>query len=842
MGQDSRSAVKQHPATSTKPANPYNGPIGTVVPRQPAFIGPVKPKVIADQPIPKKDIVPPAKHSTLPAVVPLPDQRTKLTFTLKKPGTVQNSGSKLVKPASSTNASAQKEQKQPDIKPPVLSSATPSKLQLQGLVKPKATVSATPSKGFTGLVPYSGEDSNSSSDSENYDALAEQLSKLPGQSSNGSSSSNKRASVPNGAVKVKTEGERKAMVSPTHSGMKPPSHAVSHLDAGATSKKRSLANGTDLTVLRKPDSPLKLTITTNGNAQRLKATGNWRVSDAESQVSPSPASDSSMHSNHSNMSTNSTSDWTVVEKRDAPSTPQKVKEEAATYGWSITPKKLELMRSFSDPGEVNKPHNGKWDPSERKPIKEAEDLQGSNVRTSDWLHNKHISHQTESATPFGFNVKEVKPLKDSNVPRDLNDAFLKKESDIERKEDEKSKENHYMSMYSKDGNVCGDETSKDVENESPSKKKKKHKKHKQDADSEAAESIKCEEKAVSAESEKAKSPDVGEGDSGYYSIKSKNNNSDLEEGDDGEDDGELRKPKKHKHKKKKKKREHDKHSDANVDEDERTCNTQYNEGEEYGPVLPESIKDEQRKDDEEYGPKLPGGLNKQPHDKKSHSFTSPDHRHKSESEHRLKSPEHKNRHRSDRFRSPEYDGRSGHKFAHGQDHRNRHRSDDRHYVRSPEYDRHYRSPNYDRNRVRSPDYEHRYKKYRSGDNDNPKHRPYDRHRHSSDESDRYYSKFSTNRTSDDEDHSYAKRIKDKKRKRKHRDRDDYTRDDYSDRDWDSYRDDHRREKGDGFARLGSPNKKRKSLNGDSWDDNSGSKGYREERRKSDGKPRHEGEC
>ena len=771
---------------------------------------------------------------------------------------MQTTGSKLVKPGvPATSPAVQSPVKSTDkqnvpspstVSQPPVATSTPSKAKLEGLVKPKAKVNvATPSKpGFMGLVPYSAEDSNSS-DSENYDALAEQLSKLPKDSSEKKDSAQKKDQAQkkdpaqNGnVVKPKSETERKP-VNDNHSDMKPPTQTVSHADiSNGAAKKRSLANGTDLTVLRKPDSPLKLTITTNGNAQRLKATGHWRVSDIESQVSPSPASDSSIHSNHSNVSTNSTSEWSVQEKKEAPSTPQKVKEEAASYGWSITPSKLELMRSFSDPG-IDKPNS--WKPnSERKKIKEAEDMQGSNVRTSDWLHNKHISHKTE--TLFGFNVT---PVTDSSVPRNLTQAFDKRVEKIQKFGEDVAKveENtHSPALFSHGVKVNGEKT-KDVDEESVHKKKKKHKKQKLDAEQlELTESIKCE---VKTGSEKAKSPDVEEGDSGYYSIKSKNHNSDIEDGEamDDEEEDSVRKPKKHKHKKKKKK--HDSDTEKIQDDDDRTKSVP-DESKVYGPVLPDSIKEAQthRTHAEDYGHSK-SQEDRHRHKSHEHRVFSPDHKHgRSESEQRIKSPDQKSRHKSSdqhRFRSPDSDGRSHKSSSHGQDHRHRHKSNDRHGVRSPDYDRRIKSPSYDHNRVRSPDYEHRHRKH-GGDSENSKHRTHDRHRHSSDESDRYYAKYSENRTSGDEDHSYAKRIKDKKRKRKHRDRDEYSDRDKGYDNRDDYREDYRKEKGDGVDRFGSPNKKRKSLNGgDSWESGS-NKGHGDEKRKSDefrSRPKHDGE-
>lgn len=883
---DSKTSVKQHPATttSTKPANPYNGPLGASVSRK-QFIGPVKPKMISEPPSVKKEkVTPSAKHSNLPAAVPLPDQRTKLQFTIRRPGvnmsTATTTGSKLVKPsvpnATVTKSSEDKQQSTSASLPsavskPVVTSATvktltpsaktlttsdktigtstktttSSKAKLQGLVKPKATPAKT---GFMGLVPYSAEDSNSSSDSENYDAVAEQLSKLPADTSK-SVSKSKTVSGKDGSTPSKVVDVEKTTTTNSASNlsdMKPPSQTISHAEIvnGAQKKQRTLANGTDLTVLRKPDSPLKLTITTNGNAQRLKATGHWRVSDMESQVSPSPASDSSMHSNHSNVSTNSTSEWAVREKNEAPSTPVKIKEEAAVYGWNITPGKLELMRSFSDPGLISK-NGAKLGKQEVKLSKNTDDME----RTTSWLIDKHSSDKVETQALFGYTTaKQTKvDIIDSSVPRTL--SFEKEETDIKKS----SKESSRTSSPSRSIKVQKN-SMKDTEKENVhvSQKKKKHKKNKRDLElyeeEEDAEEM-YEEKSMRAVSDKAKSPDAEEGDSGYYSIKSKNLGSDLD--DEEEEEDREQKPKKHK--KKKRKRRSDDDDDASQ---------QDTQPEEYGPALPDTIKkriagqEERSRISTDYKARSPDSKHKH-RSHEQHRYSSPDYKHKSDVEQRLKSPEHgQPRHKSDdnhHFRSPDRDShKSSSKYSHGNDHKNRHRSSDRdghHRVRSPDFERRLKSPDH---RVRSPDYEHQHKKHRSGDSENAKHRTShgsgasDRHIYSSEESDRHYS---VNRTSDDEDHSYAKRVKEKKRKRNNRERDEYSDhgDELRSHKDNTHKGDHRKNRDDVLDRLESPTSKKhkSSVNGgDAWGDDSStasSKSYGDDRRKSEGKSRYDGE-
>ncbi|XP_022091459.1 ubiquitin carboxyl-terminal hydrolase 36-like isoform X2 [Acanthaster planci] len=343
-----------------------------------------------------------ARHH-LPKMVPPSNQRPKLSFQFRPkasgPATAGSQGQSMTVakkqsptaapggPATKTpvvagsgDATRQAQSDQPaattvfspnrpsPTSPPALSSpTTPAKDSLKhlaGLVRPKArpTQDASNTNGIckapsgSGLVPYTAEDSNSSSDSDtNYDQVVAELSMTPAgdagtvktpDKSTKDSSGPRTKEIPGDSTPSKLK-ENSVDIMP----MKPPAAAKTPSDGSHFSpthlKKAGLANSMNLTAIRKPDSPLKLTITTsNGQAQRLKSTTHWRAVDSDAQISPSPASDCSLHSN---VSTNSTSEWSILEKKDAPQTPEEIKKEAAVFGWNITPSKsVNSDKSTSD--------------------------------------------------------------------------------------------------------------------------------------------------------------------------------------------------------------------------------------------------------------------------------------------------------------------------------------------------------------------------------------------------------------------------------------------------------------------------------------------------------------
>uniref|UniRef100_A0ABM0LX03 Ubiquitin carboxyl-terminal hydrolase 36 n=1 Tax=Saccoglossus kowalevskii TaxID=10224 RepID=A0ABM0LX03_SACKO len=102
-------------------------------------------------------------------------------------------------------------------------------------------------------------------------------------------------------------------------GMKPPNFLspIGKTSSNVLSRMQHVAQS----------SPLKLTL---NKVNKVNATSHaWRVSDLESQISPSLASDSSNHS------LNSTgSDWQVIDKKDAPCTPKV--PEYSHPGWKVT--------------------------------------------------------------------------------------------------------------------------------------------------------------------------------------------------------------------------------------------------------------------------------------------------------------------------------------------------------------------------------------------------------------------------------------------------------------------------------------------------------------------------
>lgn len=380
---------KQMPKTATSPgiihkaSNPHQGPVGTPIarpkPTPPRPTTPTssntpltpKPKIIQEPEKKPQTFTPMAKHNNLPQMIAPPGKRDKLSFVIKSKGIASTllslkQGQGSVKQGPGSVKQAQGSVKQETKGNPLLdkggasgplrsdSSSISGKSPLKtknngdvavatkkhkapGLTKPKEEEKTTESpkkaivvkkapvvtkatvvtkvKKRSSLVPYDNDDdSSSSSDSDtNYDALVERLSKGAVKDTGASSS--------NGSKEV-VKGDP---------DMKPPDAAALERER---EKRSALASSINLTAIRKTDSPLKLTITTNGNAQRIMSTTPWKVTDGDEQVSPSVTSDSS---NHSNQSSNSTREWAVNDKKDKQSVEEAVKKEASHVGWSVKP-------------------------------------------------------------------------------------------------------------------------------------------------------------------------------------------------------------------------------------------------------------------------------------------------------------------------------------------------------------------------------------------------------------------------------------------------------------------------------------------------------------------------
>ncbi|XP_072168528.1 uncharacterized protein [Diadema setosum] len=341
-------------STGNKTANPHHGPMGTPINRPKSSSGTGIPHVplaspklkVTPEPEKKPQTPAPAARHNMPQSIPPPGRRDRLSFVFKSKGVgsvlqslqaghVGSNGSTTnakLGDKTSDSASVGKMDSTVSIKKVF---PGPDKLQQTGKGGPdflsRKSKVHTPSKpqekdtssGVTctlkkeikssSLVPYGNDDESSglSSDSDtNYDVVVEKLSK----------SSSKDAAV---STSVFSRGMKESI---GDSNMRPPSWE--------NGKKSALASSTNLTTIRKTDSPLKLTITTNGNAQRIMSTTPWRVTDSDQQVSPSVTSDSS---NHSNLSTNSTSEWAVNDKKDANSVDESIKKEASHVGWNVKP-------------------------------------------------------------------------------------------------------------------------------------------------------------------------------------------------------------------------------------------------------------------------------------------------------------------------------------------------------------------------------------------------------------------------------------------------------------------------------------------------------------------------
>ncbi|XP_041474537.1 ubiquitin carboxyl-terminal hydrolase 36-like [Lytechinus variegatus] len=352
----SQQTNKQMPKTATSPSiiqkasNPHQGSIGTPIarpkptpprPTTPTTHAPLtpKPKIIREPEKKPQTFTPTAKHN-LPQTIAPPGKRDKLSFVIKSKGVastlqslkhgqgsvggeiksnvpqdkgvvsgVHRSDSSSVSGKSPLRVKNNGDAQTKKLKPP---GTMKKKEEEKSSESTKKVVTVPKVNKHSSLVPYDNDDdSSSSSDSDtNYDAVVERLSKGTVKDIGASSS--------NSSKDIKGDSE-----------MKPPDAAALERD-----KRSALANSTNLTAIRKTDSPLKLTITTNGNAQRIMSTTPWRVTDGDQQVSPSVTSDSS---NHSNQSSNSTSEWAVNDKKDKPKVEETIKKEASHVGWSVKP-------------------------------------------------------------------------------------------------------------------------------------------------------------------------------------------------------------------------------------------------------------------------------------------------------------------------------------------------------------------------------------------------------------------------------------------------------------------------------------------------------------------------
>ncbi|XP_038064231.1 ubiquitin carboxyl-terminal hydrolase 36-like [Patiria miniata] len=578
------------PATTiSKPQSLFNGPVGVPVPRPSTSTHPqqnagFKPTVITDdkqkRPLQEQKQEQPqqeARHH-LPKMIPLPVQREKLSFQFRPKGSGLGSPNShgqqpvlVTKKQSPTTApikspvvtgsgdAARQVQSEKSsttttttttvfsplrpnpTSPPALGSP---KHPLQGLVKPKSRTpqDASNMNGIckkqtgSGLVPYTAEDSNSSSDSDtNYDQVAEALSRNPA----GDAGTQTPKITDKSTTKSQDEQKDVSRIEnqPDTTPMRPPAAAKTLPSEGLQLspthlKKAGLANSINLTTIRKPDSPLKLTITTNGQAQRLKSTTHWRTADSDSQISPSPASDCSLHSN---VSTNSTSEWNILEKKDAPQTPEEVKKEAAVFGWNITPSKsVNSEKSASDTDERRTTIKGP------KTALKFDNIQDQTPGEKDL--KKKLSHSKEETK--GSTVTSHTVVESSSVPKESGDKVTDNEDlqvqgtsvDLKPQID-----SELLGTSLKSENSPERGTSEECGEVATAKKKKKKKKqHLSPTDESFAELDKSE--LLLSESNTDKEP--AEGTSLQMSSRETGNASDCL----------LETPKKHKKKKKKKKK------------------------------------------------------------------------------------------------------------------------------------------------------------------------------------------------------------------------------------------------------------------------------------------------
>ncbi|KAJ8038123.1 Ubiquitin carboxyl-terminal hydrolase 36 [Holothuria leucospilota] len=264
-------ASMQVPKSSPRPSPSFKSS------PKPSAISPIlngkKEKVNHLQPNPPK----PSSFQVPPQAKPLPTKREKLSFSFSRNQGVAGTLKTLQK------EHRMKSELNPETSRPEFGNSKGKrigeKLKIQNLVKPRTENPwARPTQG---LVPYAADDSSDSDSDENYDDVVKRLSQQASLSTGSSQPGTSTSAEP-----VQTEVKEDA-------------------------NKGSLANSTDLTAIQSHDSPLKLTITTNGNAQRIKSTSTWHVNHSDSLISPSIHSESSTGS----ISSNSTQEWNVIDRQ-----------------------------------------------------------------------------------------------------------------------------------------------------------------------------------------------------------------------------------------------------------------------------------------------------------------------------------------------------------------------------------------------------------------------------------------------------------------------------------------------------------------------------------------------
>lgn len=296
----------------------------------------------------------PFKSSTFQApskATPLPSKREKLSFSIKSQGVA---------------GTLQTLKKQQQMRSELNQEPSPSggrsggsdkgkrigqKTKLEHLVKPKA-MNAWGDTPQGGLVPYAADDSSESDSDENYDDVAKRLSQQAPRSSGSGQPSTSTSGSTSGSTSTSTSGSNGASGSTCTSTSADTSTTTTDAEAKAKEDANvaSLADSTDLTAIQSHDSPLKLTITTNGNAQRIKSTSTWHVNHSDTLISPSINSESSTGS----VSSNSTQEWNVTDRQKDSSRSKSRKESNGGGKSSHKPAAFPVIGK-SAPGEMKSP-------------------------------------------------------------------------------------------------------------------------------------------------------------------------------------------------------------------------------------------------------------------------------------------------------------------------------------------------------------------------------------------------------------------------------------------------------------------------------------------------------
>ncbi|XP_071966063.1 uncharacterized protein [Antedon mediterranea] len=213
----------------------------------------------------------------------LPPDRPKLSFSINRKGVQGNNISQKPNVANKTSNTGN------TLSRSTAESFVRPKNHTESRSKPSTLVKVLP------LVPYGSD----SSDSEDYDTIAEKISEKSFEKA-------KSKTTPTSPDKVKTSPDKE--------------------------KTSPLSNHRNLMAVRSTESPLRLAITTNCNASKMMSTGLWKVSSDTDQQTPSVASDAS------NTSASSTSEWNVQEKKMLTPLPKESSCEAEFLGWTVSAK------------------------------------------------------------------------------------------------------------------------------------------------------------------------------------------------------------------------------------------------------------------------------------------------------------------------------------------------------------------------------------------------------------------------------------------------------------------------------------------------------------------------